>query len=91
MLFPFGYRLSYTHFSYSGLRIGMEDETRRKGIRVYVDVTNAGTVEGREIVQLYVSDHTGAAIRPKQELKGFASVNLKLGETKTVEIQLQTM
>lgn len=56
---------------------------------VSLDVTNTGSMEGKEIVQLYVSDKTQAAIRPVRELKNFTAVTLKPGETKTVSMELE--
>ena len=64
VLFPFGYGLSYTTFAYHNLRIDKDFFTDADTIRVSVDVTNTGTVEGKEIVQLYVRDKTEKAIRP---------------------------
>lgn len=93
VLFPFGYGLSYTSFLYDNLRIGKPapdvSELKQGGtVNVSVDVKNTGGTAGREIVQLYVSDLTGAAERPVQELKGFESVFLEPGETKTVVMEL---
>lgn len=88
VLFPFGYGLSYTTFAYHNLRIDKDFFTDADTIRVSVDVTNTGTVEGKEIVQLYVRDKTEKAIRPDKELKGFEKVALQPGETKTVVIEL---
>lgn len=87
VLFPFGHGLSYTTFSYDNLKIVRTTENVGD-YRVSVDVTNTGSIAGRESVQLYISDHTEAAVRPEQELKGFASVMLAPSETKTVEMDL---
>lgn len=88
VLFPFGHGLSYTTFAYSNLKMDRETITPEDRVKVSVDITNTGNREGREVVQLYLSDKTGAAIRPVQELKNFASVTLKPGETKTVVMEL---
>lgn len=88
VLFPFGYGLSYTKYSYSDLRVVKADPTGRTGVTVSVNVTNTGRMAGREIVQLYVSDRTGSVMRPIQELKGFGSIYLAPGETGTVTMQL---
>lgn len=84
----FGHGLSYTTFAYSNLKMpeGALGDTGR--VKVSVDVKNTGSVEGKEAVQLYVSDRNGTAGRPVKELKGFAKVGLKPGETKTVEFTL---
>lgn len=88
VLFPFGYGLSYTTFEYSNLTV--DATTMREGdtLNVSVDITNTGDVAGKEIVQLYVSDKTGAAVRPVKELKGFEKVELAPNETKTVKMEL---
>jgi beta-glucosidase len=83
-LFPFGYGLSYTTFRYSDLKIerGAGDLTTIK-----VKITNAGTCEGAEVVQLYLGDPVAAGEPPKQ-LKGFEKVWLKPGESKSVSMAL---
>ena len=88
VLFPFGYGLSYTEFSYSNLKIDKSRITAKDTLMVSLDVTNTGSMEGKEIVQLYVSDKTHSAIRPVRELKNFTAVTLKPGETKTVSMEL---
>lgn len=86
--FPFGYGLSYTSFAYSNLRLDKSKMAANDTVTVSVDVTNTGDIEGKEIVQLYISDLTGAARRPLRELKGYEKVSLKSGETKTVNFVL---
>lgn len=88
VLFPFGHGLSYTTFEYSNLSLDKESITDQDTVRVRVDVTNTGKVAGKEIVQLYVADQQSTVIRPKKELKGFEKIELKPGETKTVEFIL---
>ena len=88
VLFPFGYGLSYTEFSYSNLKTDKSRITAKDTLMVSLDVTNTGSMEGKEIVQLYVSDKTHSAIRPVRELKNFTAVTLKPGETKTVSMEL---
>ena len=87
VLFPFGHGLSYTEFEYSNLKcpevIDINKETE-----ITVDVTNTGSVKGKEIVQLYIRDMTGAINRPVHELKGFEKIELEPGETKTVTFVL---
>jgi len=84
-LFPFGFGLSYTTFSYSNLkvdpaRIGVGDQ-----VKVSVTVTNTGKRAGDEIVQLYIRDLVSSVTRPIMELKDFKRISLAAGEAKTVE------
>ena len=88
VLFPFGFGLSYTTFEYSDLRVSSKAFKDTDGVEVSVTVKNTGSVEGKEIVQLYVSDKTGVEVRPEKELKGFEKVSLKAGEAKTVTFKL---
>lgn len=88
VLFPFGYGLSYTSFEYSKLVIGKDSIKDSEQLDVSVDVTNTGSVFGKEIVQLYVAPTGGNMIRPDKELKGFEKVALEPGETKTVKFKL---
>ncbi|MEV5027626.1 beta-glucosidase family protein [Paenibacillus sp. LPE1-1-1.1] len=87
-LFPFGYGLSYTSFAYSNLFVDKTEFTDQDTVTVTVDVTNTGTVAGKEIVQLYVRDTVSTVIRPAKELKGFSKIELQPGEKKTVSFQL---
>ncbi|MGN0202595.1 MAG: glycoside hydrolase family 3 C-terminal domain-containing protein [Candidatus Cryptobacteroides sp.] len=84
-LYPFGYGLSYNAYEYSNLRV---DKTAASGeedsIVVSIDVKNKGTREGKEIVQLYITDLIASTSRPVIELKGFRKVDFKPGETRTV-------
>lgn len=86
-LFPFGYGLSYTTFSFSNLQV---PATAQSGSTVSVsfDVTNTGGVEGATVAQLYVSDPSAKVSRPERELKGFEKVRLNPGETKHVSLGL---
>ena len=86
--YPFGYGLSYTTFAYSNLQISNTNPTEKDTITVSVDVTNTGSIAGKEIVQLYVKDMTASTTRPEKELKGFEKVQLAPGETKTVTMKL---
>lgn len=88
VLFPFGFGLSYTTFSYSNLQVSGETISDADTLTVTVDVTNTGGVFGKEIVQLYVADKVSTAIRPAKELKGFEKVGLQPGETQTVRFTL---
>lgn len=86
--FPFGHGLSYTTFAYSNLRLSQNEMSDNDTVTVSVDVTNTGDVEGKEIVQMYIHDMTGAVQRPPKELKGYDKVSLKPGETKTAVFTL---
>lgn len=88
VLFPFGYGLSYTTFMYSNLTVDKEQMKDTDTLRVTVDVTNTGSVAGKEVVQLYVADRESTVIRPVKELRDFAKVELAPGETKTVTFTL---
>ena len=88
VLFPFGYGLSYTKFSYSGLKLSANQIKDTEKLTVSVNVTNTGAVAGKEVVQLYVSDAVSTVFRPIRELKGFEKVELKPGQTKTVTFEL---
>lgn len=86
--FPFGHGLSYTTFTYGNLTTDKAEMNCSDTLTVSVDVTNTGHLAGKETVQLYVRDLTGACRRPDKELKGFEKVALEPGETKTVSITL---
>lgn len=88
VLFPFGYGLSYTQFTYSNFRCERTKFTESGGTEVLVDVTNTGKMAGKEVVQLYVSKRDSRFIRPVRELKGYEKVSLRPGETKTVHFTL---
>jgi beta-glucosidase len=84
-LFPFGFGLSYTSFSFSNLKA---KEDNQKKYAVQVDVTNTGKKSGHETVQVYIRDVESSLPRPVKELKAFAKVFLKPGETRTVSLKL---
>lgn len=83
-LFPFGYGLSYTDFSYGKPSQSAKKMTESETITVTVPVTNTGKVPGAEVVQLYISDDKASVLRPVKELKGFRKVFLQPGETQEV-------
>lgn len=86
-LYPFGYGLSYTTFSYGEMQCPTAFDD--KGfLPVSVDVTNTGNYDGEEIVQLYVADKVASMVRPIKELKGFQKVFIPKGQTKRVEFKL---
>ncbi len=88
VLFPFGYGLSYTNFQYSNLTLSADSICDTDQLTVTVDVTNTGSIAGKEVVQLYVGDCESTVFRPARELKGFEKVALAPGETKTVTFTL---
>lgn len=88
VLFPFGFGCSYTSFAYGSLRLSTHHLKDTENLVVSVDVTNTGSVAGKEIVQVYVRDHASKLARPIKELKGFAKIYLMPGETKTVSVSL---
>ena len=87
-LFPFGYGLSYTTFEYSPLTLSGNSMTTGGNITASVTVTNTGSCEGTEVVQLYIRDMVGSIARPVQELKGFERICLKPGESRTVNFTI---
>ena len=89
VLFPFGYGLSYTNFTYSNLAMDKNKMMDSDVVSVCVDVTNTGNVAGKEVVQLYVAPEGGEIIRPVRELKGFQKIFLEPGETKTVKFLIE--
>ncbi|MCF6332343.1 MAG: glycoside hydrolase family 3 C-terminal domain-containing protein [Draconibacterium sp.] len=87
-LYPFGYGLSYTNFSYNNLRLDKKNIKPDGTVRVSVDVKNTGNQDGEEVVQLYINDVYSSVTTPRKTLKGFKRVNIKKGETKTVSFEL---
>jgi beta-glucosidase len=86
-LYPFGFGLSYTSFSYSNIKLSATDVKKETPVTAEVTVTNTGKMEGDEVVQLYITDpQTGD--NPLFSLKGFKRVGLKPGESKTVSFEL---
>lgn len=83
-LYPFGYGLSYTTFSYGTPKLSSTHLREGGEIKVSVDVTNTGSYDADEIVQMYIRDLEGSVSRPVKELKGFQRITLKKGETQTV-------
>ncbi len=87
-LFPFGFGLSYTTFAYTNYKVEASNKADVVNCVVSFEITNTGKVDGKEIAQVYVSDPESALPRPLKELKGFAKVSLKAGESKTVQVSL---
>jgi len=89
VLFPFGHGLSYTSFEYSDLKLSHSRMTDKDPLKVSLRVKNAGPVDGKEIIQLYVSPSAPGAFRPRSELKGFEKILLAVGEEKEVVFELE--
>ena len=87
-LFPFGYGLSYSKFSYSNLSVDKVVFNQNETVKVSVDVKNTSNVDGVEIAQLYIRDMVAQPVRPIKELKDFKRVLIKAGETKTLTFDL---
>ena len=87
-LYPFGFGLSYTSFTYSDIKLSSTTITGTQTLTASVTVTNSGSREGKEVVQLYTRDMVGSIARPVKELKGFQKISLKAGETKTVSFTI---
>jgi len=88
-LYPFGYGMSYTKFDYTNLVVPCGSVTKTGVVNVSVDITNAGTVAGDEVVLLFASYPGTTKRRSVKELKGFARVSLDAGAKKTVTIPLR--
>lgn len=88
VLFPFGYGMSYTTFSYSDLKIEIHKKDIENPATVLFTITNTGKTDGAEIAQIYIGAKDPAVYRPVKELKGFQKIFLKAGESKTVTIPL---
>ncbi len=88
-LYPFGYGLSYTTFSYSDISLNKSSFNENEMIVASVNITNTGDRDGEEIVQLYIRDLVGDVTRPVKELKGFKKVMIRRGETAHVTFELQ--
>ena len=87
-LYPFGFGLSYTHFTYSDLNLQKEAKVG-DNIKVSVKVTNAGDRDGDEVVELYLTDEKASTPRPIRSLEGFKRISLKKGESQNVEFTLE--
>jgi beta-glucosidase len=88
--FPFGHGMSYTTFRYDDARTSATNVADVDGVTVTVDVTNTGGRTGSEVVQVYVRDVDASVQRPEKELRGFAKVRLEPGETRAVDVRLDS-
>ena len=87
-LYPFGYGLSFTKFNYTKPKLLNSKFDKNAIIKVQLEVTNIGDMDGDEVVQLYIRDKVSSATRPVKELKGYKRVHLKVGETKKVTFEI---
>lgn len=87
-LYPFGYGLSYTTFRYGDLRLSNNSMNEKGKITASVTVTNTGSYDADEIIQMYIRDMVGSVARPVKELKGFERIHLKKGESRTVSFDI---
>jgi beta-glucosidase len=87
-VYPFGYGLSYAHFTYSGLSLSSSNLNGNQQLTATVTITNDGAVEGKEVVQLYIRQLVGSITRPVKELKGFQKIGLKAGESRKVSFTI---
>ena len=87
-LFPFGYGLSYTRFEYSGIATDKAEYGKDDTIQVSFTLSNIGSKDGEEVVQVYVRDLVGSVTRPVKELKHFERVFLKAGESRQLKVSI---
>jgi beta-glucosidase len=87
-VYPFGYGLSYTNFTYSDLNLSTTNPKGNQTLSASVTVTNTGKLAGKEVVQLYIRDLVGSITRPVKELKGFQKIELAAGESRTVSFKI---
>ena len=87
-LFPFGFGLSYTSFSYSKLKLSEQVIRIGDSVVVSVNIKNTGKIAGDEVVQLYLHDELATVARPVKELKGFRRIHLLPGETQEVSFMI---
>lgn len=89
-LYPFGYGLSYTEYTYSHVKLDQKVlDSQTDVIHASVRVKNTGSMEGREAVQLYIQDVKGSVSRPVRQLKGFQKISLAPGEEKEVRFEIR--
>lgn len=87
-VYPFGFGLSYTHFSYSNLTLSSATLKGAQTLKATVTVTNDGPAAGKETVQLYIRDLVGSITRPVKELKGFQKITLNAGESRNITFDI---
>ncbi|WP_035655557.1 beta-glucosidase BglX [Flavobacterium filum] len=87
-LYPFGFGLSYTQFTYANLQLSADKMRSNGKITASVEITNTGNYDGKEVVQLYIRDVVGSVTRPIKELKGFQKIYLAKGQKQTVTFEI---
>lgn len=87
-LYPFGFGLSYTTFSYGNMSLSSTKLKGNQTLKASVTISNTGKYDGAEVAQLYIRDVVGSITRPVKELKGFQKVFLKAGESKTITFEI---
>lgn len=87
-LYPFGYGLSYTTFSYGDITLSANSMSQTGTVKATVTVTNTGRYDADEVVQLYIRDRFASISRPVKELKGFERISLKAGESKAISFNI---
>ncbi|ULQ56028.1 beta-glucosidase BglX [Flavihumibacter rivuli] len=87
-LYPFGYGLSYTTFTYGDLKLSSQSLKGNQRLTASITVTNTGKYAGEEVVQLYIRDVVGTNTRPLKELKGFQKISLQPGESRQVSFTI---
>jgi len=87
-LFPFGFGLSYSTFTFTNLKVSTETVKVGQTIEITVDVTNTSSIVGDEVAQLYIHQRAGSDSRPVRELKGFERITLQPAQTRTVSFNL---
>jgi beta-glucosidase len=89
-LYPFGYGLSYTTFSYGDIHLSKTELKGNEKLTVYLTLANTGKYAGEEVVQLYIQDPAASISRPVKELKNFIKVKLQPGEKKDISLDVTT-
>ena len=87
-LYPFGYGLSYTNFSYGAISVSKSQIRPSEKITATITVTNSGNYDGEEVVQLYLRDVVASVAQPVKQLKGFQKIFLKKGESRQVHFSI---
>jgi len=87
-LFPFGYGLSYTEFTYNNISVSSDSISVGDNLTVSTELVNAGIYEGEEVVQLYIRDVVASITRPIKELKGFKKIKLKPNEKRNIQFEI---